>query len=230
MLGVSLLVQLGESDCETIGDGILRQPVNGVSSLAFTVVGVLIAMSAMRAEGQERAIRVVFGILMGFAGIGSFLFHGPQTTGSHFLHDITFLATIWFLVVMNGNGAYGWWRGRGWAAWGVGTVAMALILAVFPNATNYATAALVVALVVTDVAIQRRGGIRGAWYAVAVGALVVAVGLMVAGNTSSPLCDPDSPLQAHGGWHVFVAIAIGSYFMAMSEVRSGSRRSEVTAR
>lgn len=229
MLGLSLIAQLGESDCETIGDGFLRQPVNSVSSLAFTVVGVLIAISAARAEGHERTIRVAFGILMAFTGIGSVLFHGPQAAGSHFLHDISFLATIWFLVVMNGNGAYGWWRGRGWVAWVAGTAALSVILALFPDATNYLTGAVVVALVVTDVGIQRRGGIRGAWYAAAIGSLVIAVGMMVAGTTSSPLCDPNSPVQAHAGWHVFVAIAIGSYFMAMSDVRVAGRRREVAA-
>ena len=56
----------------------------------------------------------------------------------------------------------------------------------------------------------------------AVAALLVAVAFMVAGSSASPLCDPDGVLQAHGGWHLFMAIALGSYFMAMSDVRAAA--------
>lgn len=223
------LIQLGETDCEVIHDGFLLQPVNAISSLAFSLVGVLIAVSAAQAAGQERKVRVVFGALLVLTGIGSFLFHGPQNAGAHFLHDITFLATVWFLAVMNLNDAYGWWEGNGWAAWLGGTVALGTLLIVFPASTNLLTAGIIVALIVTDIAIQRKGGIIGAWYVVALVALAMAVGLMIAGRTGSPLCDPDSGLQAHGGWHILMAVALGSYFMAMSNVRVAGRRRNVGA-
>lgn len=222
--------QLGETDCEVIRDGFLLQPVNAISSLAFSVVGLLIAASAVQAVGHERRVRVVFGALLVLTGVGSFLFHGPQNPGSHFLHDITFLATVWFLAVMNLNDTYGWWEGNGWVAWLGGTGVLGILLIVFPASTNLLTAGIIVALVITDIAIQRKGGIIGGWYVAALVALVIAVGLMIAGRTASPLCDPDSGLQAHGGWHIFVAVALGSYFMAMSNVRvAGRRRSVETA-
>ena len=229
VLGMRFLIQLGATDCEMIHDGFLVQPVNAISSLAFSVVGILIAASAARTDGHERAIRVVFGTLLVLTGIGSFLFHGPQNPGSHFLHDITFLATVWFLAVMNLNEAYGWWEGKGWVAWLGGTVVLGILLIVFPASTNLLTAGIIVALVVADIAIQRKGGIIGAWYVAALVALAVAVGLMIAGRTGSPLCDPDSGLQAHGGWHILMAVALGSYFMAMSNVRIAGRRRSVGA-
>lgn len=221
MLGV-LLSQLGESDCEAIGSGFLKQPINGVSSLAFTAVGAAIAISAARTEGTERTLRLVFGFLMAFTGIGSFLFHGPQTTGSQFLHDISFLATVWFLVSFDGAATLGWAARRGWAAWVAGTVLFAVVLGLAPGVTNGLTAGLVVALVATDLAIHRNGGIRGAWYGAALAALLVAVAFLVAGNSASPLCDPDGVLQAHGAWHLFMAIALGSYFVAMTDVRAAT--------
>lgn len=222
MLGVALLSQLGESDCEAIGSGFLKQPVNGVSSLAFTAVGVLIAISAARAEGAERVLRLVFGVLLAFTGIGSFLFHGPQPAGSQFLHDISFLAAVWFVVSFDGSAALGWSIRRGWVAWAAGTALFAVVLGLAPGVTNALTAGLVVALIASDLGIHRRGGIRGAWYGAALAALLVAVAFMVAGSSASPLCDPDGVLQAHGGWHLFMAIALGSYFMAMSDVRAAA--------
>jgi len=220
----TLLTQLGESDCEEIHEGLLKQPINAWTSLAFSVVGLLIALSAMKVTGPERTIRVTFGLLLVVTGIGSFLFHGPQPAASHFAHDITFLAAVWFLAVMNLNEAYSWWPGTGWIAFAVGTGIMALLLVVFPDTTNILTGITLAALVVADLAIQRRGGVIGGWYGVALGAMVVAVGLLVIGKSGSPLCDPAGAFQGHGGWHLFAAIALGAYFVATSRARSEGRR------
>ena len=225
-----LLTQLGESDCEAIGDGILKQPVNAWTSLSFSVVGLLIVFSATRVEGPERLIRITFGALLVATGIGSFLFHGPQTTGSHFIHDITFLAALWFLAVMNLNEAYAWWPGTGWIAFAVGLGILALVLVLFPDATNALTGVTLVAVVVGDLALQRRGGFIGGWYGVALGAMAIAVGFLVLGRSGSPLCDPASALQGHGGWHLFAAIALGAYFLATSRARIEGRRSLPVAR
>ena len=71
---LALLAQLG--DCEAIRGGWLAQPVNAWSSLAFSVVGLAIAMSAGAAMGRERIDRLVFGVLLVATGMGSVLFHG----------------------------------------------------------------------------------------------------------------------------------------------------------
>lgn len=220
----TLVTQLGESDCEEIHEAVLKQPVNAWTSLGFSAVGLLIALSAVGARGPERTIRLTFGLLMVATGIGSYLFHGPQTSGSHLLHDITFLAAVWFLAVMNLNEAYSWRPGAGWIAFAVGVGVFTLVLVVFPDATNILTGITLAALVIADVAIQRRGGIIGGWYGVALGTMVVAVGLLAIGRSGSPLCDPASAFQGHGGWHLFAAIALGAYFMATSRARIEGRR------
>jgi hypothetical protein len=37
------------------------------------------------------------------------------------------------------------------------------------------------------------------------------------GRTSSPLCDPDSPLQLHGAWHLLVALSLAAWARARIE-------------
>ena len=37
------------------------------------------------------------------------------------------------------------------------------------------------------------------------------------GRTSSPLCDPDSPVQLHGLWHLLVALSLAAYGRARLE-------------
>jgi len=46
---------------------------------------------------------------------------------------------------------------------------------------------------------------------VALGFLVLGGAAFVLGRTSSPLCDPDSPVQLHGAWHLLVAVSLATY-------------------
>lgn len=103
---------LGATDCELPGDGSLAQPTNALSSLAYVVVGLGIAGSAIRhrfgrnagsaiSHRFARTIRwsLVFGGLVTAIGIGSVLFHGPQPSGSQFLHDVPIGLTVLFVVL-----------------------------------------------------------------------------------------------------------------------------------
>lgn len=224
-----LLFAIGQSDCEEIQEGVLGQPINAVTSLAFSVVGIVIIAAATRVEGQERAVRIVFGFVMIATGLGSFLFHGPQPAASQFLHDITFLASLWFLAFMNLSDTSGWWHSLSWAGFGIGTGVLAGVILVFPASTNLLTGALLVVLVGSDILIHSRSGVIGWWYTTALLAMTVAVGLFVLGRTDSPLCDPDALWQGHGGWHVFAAVALGAYFMATSRARIDGRRGRLVA-
>jgi predicted membrane channel-forming protein YqfA (hemolysin III family) len=214
------LAQLGTGDCEVIGDGVLRQPVNAWSSLAFTVVGIAIAWYARSAEGRERWAAAMFAAALIVTGFGSFLFHGPQDFGAQFLHDVSFLAALWVLIVVNLGGA----SGVGITtmpladAGGIGLIGLAL--AVDAPLTNAISAVLIGGVVVIDVVLWRKAPPRPGWYATAIGALVIAVSLFLAGRTGSPLCDSHGLLQAHAGWHIFAAVALGAYFVATSPART----------
>ena len=51
----------------------------------------------------------------------------------------------------------------------------------------------------------------------AVASFGIAAVFFLLGRTSSPLCDPDSPVQLHGAWHLFVAC------LSLLTVAQGSR-------
>ena len=50
--------QIGESDCEDIDDGFLAQPVNALSSLAYTLFGIWLVIRAVRNRTHEMAIEI----------------------------------------------------------------------------------------------------------------------------------------------------------------------------
>jgi len=215
----ALYQRIGESDCETIGSGVFAQPINAASSLSFSVIGVAAVWWATRVEGNERVVRIVFGVLMMLTGAGSVMFHGPQGTGSQFGHDVTFLVTVWFVAVINIAEANGWKRSVEWGTFVAGGLVLSLALVLSPGLTNVLMVATVISLVASDVVLHRRGRVRTWWYVVSLVTIAVAVAMFLLGRTGAPLCDPDSLFQGHGLWHVLAAISLGAYFVATSNSR-----------
>jgi len=212
---------IGESDCESIGSGLLAQPVNAVSSLAYVVVGGMVLYSISRSEDDERSIRLAFGLLLVATGLGSVLFHGPQGPASRFFHDVTFILTLLFIAVVNVSGHLRWAREVRWGLVSFSGALTILILAIWPSRTNLLAAASVLVLVASDVVARRSGAIRMRWWTGAVAAIAVAVSLFIAGRTGGPLCDAASLFQGHALWHVLSAGALWAYFEATTQVRAG---------
>ena len=79
---------LGAGDCERLGDGLIAQPVNTASALAFVAVGAWLAGRGLRAAGgPARPATVAFGVAVAAAGIGSVDYHGPGSPAARLLHD-----------------------------------------------------------------------------------------------------------------------------------------------
>lgn len=117
---VAEMLATGASDCELVGDGLLAQPVNTVSSLAY--VGVAIWIVA-RFRGRSA---LAVGTLVASVGIGSVGFHGWDGDEVARLHDLTIAAVLVFVVGFEaGRGG----RRRRAAGYGVALVALGVGLA-----------------------------------------------------------------------------------------------------
>ena len=178
------------SDCEAIGSGLLTQPVNAVTSLAFLVAGLVVA--------RRRPDRREFATLTGLVGVGSFLAHGPRWAGSQFAHDLTL---AWVLAAVAADPLPAAHRR-------VLLGSVAALLAVVPKA------ATPIAVALAAVAIGRE---LGGWWGrsrTAFAALgLAAVGSMVGtlSRTGWPWCRPDSLFQGHGVWHLLAAAALAAW-------------------
>ena len=219
-LSSSATAAIGETDCEELGGGWLVQPVNAISSLGYTVIGLAMAGWAVSAEGRERGIRWTFIAALVATGLGSFLFHGPQPGAARFLHDITFLAALLVLVVADVAAGRRWSDRTTMLVFGSSVVVAAVVLIGVPDATNVLTAIAAVLLVASDVSLFGRGRRRSVPYVLAVALLAAAVGVLILGRTGAPLCDPDAPYQLHGLWHLLSAGALAAYAVATGAVRA----------
>jgi hypothetical protein len=218
---LSFIIAIGESDCESIGTGVLAQPVNAISSLAFAVFGFIVLFSIRAQDKIERENRLIIAILMIATGIGSVLFHGPQGPLSHFLHDVTILLTMTAIVTMNLAGLLKWTERRVLVILLVVGIAVSAVLLMWPSATNVVAGAALIALVGQDIALHRSGSINVSWWIAAVAAMAVALLFFIAGRTGSPLCDSSSLFQGHALWHILAATALWAYFMATTPTRLG---------
>ena len=82
-----------------------------------------------------------------------------------------------------------------------------VVWALAPSATNVMVGVLVAATVGAEL-VARRRGLPGVWNAPLV-ALAVGAGVVWwAGTPGSPLCDPGSWVQPHGGWHLLTALLV----------------------
>jgi hypothetical protein len=220
----AVLRELGETDCETLGDGWLAQPVNALSSLAYSLIGIIIVWSALRSDRPRGGPLVYAGCLVA-VGLGSVAFHGPQLSGSQLMHDLPILLTVLFMlnhdrVILRPT------SGRELATF-AGIAFFAVVLAVaIPGVVAPLSIGVAGAVVVAEVVISRRrlrpgSRIRQRRGSVAIAVVAVAGGASwVFGRSNSPLCEPDSWYQLHGLWHMLSAIVFALwYWWAIADVQ-----------
>lgn len=230
------VARLGESDCEELGDGVLVQPINALTSLSYVVVGMIIVAIAWRRGRPARPAAdvstdsspmpdsatpcratIAFAVLLAAVGLGSLAFHGPQPDGSRLMHDAPILLTVFLMLSVDvaqlSAGSRRWWSIFPTAA-GVG-----IVVSLFsPDAGVALTGMTIVAVVACEALIHRRRlrpvDVRPVQrtYALVIGVTAVAAATWLLGRTGSPACDPDGPLQLHGLWHVLSAVVFGAWW------------------
>ena len=89
---------LGAGDCERLHDGLIAQPVNTASALAYVAVGAWLVGQGLR-PGTARRRTVGFGMAVAIAGIGSVDYHGPGSPAARLLHDGGLYAVVSLVAV-----------------------------------------------------------------------------------------------------------------------------------
>jgi hypothetical protein len=172
-------------DCERILDSWWGQPVN-----TATCVGFLIGGAYLWWKGPDR----VAAALTAAIGVGSIAFHGPMPFWGEFVHDVTIVwALVWVILVelerprllLIGLSVTG-------------------LLALTPSVADPSQALLAIAVL----AIQLRARDHRTLRRAGMGLLALGALIGTLSRTGWPLCDPDSLWQGHGFWHLCSAAAL----------------------
>lgn len=216
---------IGETDCEAITEGLLAQPVNALSSVAYIIAGLWLVSRAVRNRAAETVTQIVFGLTLSGVGAGSFAFHGPMPPGARLVHDLT-IAAVFAVILARGVGSLWRWSEPSVVAGFIGiTAAAGAVMALSPGTGAVLSGLVGVAAVGIEVFVYRTGR-RGPlssrlarWLLVIVALLIVAGLVQLLGRTGALLCNPDSAYQAHALWHILTAVAIGLYAFVVFPAR-----------
>ncbi len=216
------------SDCEHIGQSLLAQPANTLSSLAYVLAGVLLMWRALAAPRRgARIAPAVYAVTVIGVGIGSAAFHGPTPAWGRFGHDLSIAAVLAFVIGYDVALARGASPNTGLAMFVGIAGACAVVLAVSPDAGNALDAVLVAGAVVAEIGVSRsvtgRATADGRLWIAIVGIVTIGALLNALGRTDAPLCESESPVQLHAVWHVLTAFVLWVYGSAVLGPREQAR-------
>jgi hypothetical protein len=218
---------VGGSDCEHIGQALLAQPANTLSSLAYAVVGLLLLWRAFGRRPYTRLASVVYAATVIGVGVGSAAFHGPMPVWGRFAHDLSIAAVLAVIIGYDVAFARGAPVRDGLTVFGVLVGACAVTLAIWPDTANALDAVLIAAALVGEVAVVRspagRVTVRTRLWIAGACALTIGALLNGLGRTDAPLCDPGSAVQLHAVWHVVTAFVLWLYGTAVLGPREQAR-------
>lgn len=209
---LSTAATLALSDCERIHDGLLAQPVNALTSLAYVAAGAWVIQRGRRRGRDARRSYRWFGGALAAVGLGSVAFHGPGGAAGHWLHDAS-IAVVPLLVLADVGAV----RDRRLA---LGVSGVGGLVALAPAAGPALAGGLSFAALVR----QRwrstgllRTGLQRRAVAVGGAALLAGAVLNALGRTGGSWCNADSVWQPHGAWHVLTAVAIAALAVVVCE-------------
>lgn len=188
---------LADSDCERCRHGLITQPANTVSSLAYVVAG---ADLLRRPEPDRPFAWAVIAV-----GVGSVAYHGPGSAAGRWAHDASLIAMLALMGLSDVTVA----EGRAMPPGSVAAVTVGAAVAAHPRTTDAAQLVVGAAAVVAEARrYVRRATVREA--AVALPLFTAGAVAQMLGRTGERWCRPEAVLQPHAAWHVLSAASLWS--------------------
>jgi hypothetical protein len=212
--------------CEAIGNGLIRQPINAYTNIAYVLAGIIILIYLARTKRQfklrspisdlPRKLFVLFGIACILVGIGSFLYHASFIfLGEEMDDDSMYLigAFMLFFELAHHKSI----TTRQFIGYYLALNLLLEVLIFFIPVVRGAVFAILIIASLSLVEISIRNGIvasqRRQFYT-AIGLFGVAYFIWILDKTHL-LCNPNSLYQGHAVWHLLSALAALMYFFYM---------------
>ena len=180
-------------DCETIGSGPIRQPLNAWSALAIAMVGVVLLRSA-------RGPWIVAWGTVG-AGVAAFLYHASLADWASRLDGVA-VAGIGFGAAISLTTMERRWL---LAVPAASLTAIAAVTRSLIGPLGAIAAALAAAMLI----VRHRSTERQVWIAITA-SMTLAGGLVMwfASRSGGPWCRPHSLMQGHAAWHLMASAGL----------------------
>ena len=199
--------------CEAVGDGLVRQPSNAWSSLAFCVAAAAMAVDLRRRRSQRmRDVEAwCFAIAVFLVGVTSFAYHASLTFIGQWLDVQSMYLLVLACVAVNVDALRPGRPPRFALVYVASNLALGVLLYVAAPARRYAFGLAIAAILITEVALRRRK-LRD-WALQPLGAAAALQGAAFVVwilDLTKTVCFPESPVQGHAIWHLLGAAATWS--------------------
>ena len=212
--------------CEPIRGGLIRQPVNTWSNLAFILVGISVLAIASRdlsgASQSDAANPVrtrlvypaVYGVAAILVGLGSMWYHMSLAFAGQVLDVISMYLLASFMLLYNLSRMRRMRDGVFLGAYLLLNVVLGYLSIRWPVLRRYIFITLVLFTLASESIVRRRRRprMKKAYLVAAIVSLVTACTFWSLDITRA-ICWPASWFQAHAMWHVFMAAVIGSIYL-----------------
>ena len=197
--------------CEGVRDGLIRQPANTWSSLAFCLAGLVMAVELVRrreSRGFAPVEAACFALAAVLVGSTSAFYHASLSFVGQWLDVQSMYLLILAAFAVNLDALRPHEPRRFLLVYGVVNLLLGLLLVWVPVLRRFAFAGVVLSVLVTEVLLRRRGlrDWRLGPLVTAAGVMAVAFGIWIL-DTTRVLCAPDSLVQGHAVWHVLGAVS-----------------------
>jgi hypothetical protein len=214
--------------CETVGTGLVRQPINAYTNIAYLLAGIFILVylshtrhlfkSYSPISNLPRKLLILFGIACILVGIGSFLYHASFIfLGEEIDDDSMYLIGVFMLFfelahqkrISTRQFIY---------LYVILNILLEVLIYFVPVVRGGVFAVLIAAsIAMTEFSIRKRivSNQRQQFY-IAIGLFVAAYFIWMLDKTHI-LCHPNSLFQGHAVWHLLSALAALMYFYYMDK-------------
>jgi hypothetical protein len=212
--------------CERIRPGIIRQPVNTWSNLAFVLTGLFVIAMAGRdlarasRSGTSNPMRtrpvypIVYGIATILIGIGSIFYHMSLAFAGQVLDVLSMYLLTSFMLLYNLSRMRRMRSGTFVVCYLLLNVAVGYISIRLPVLRRYLFLALLLAVGVSKLVVRRkrRPRMTMAFLYAGLVSLVMACAIWIL-DVTRVVCAPGSWFQGHAMWHVLMAALIGFMYL-----------------
>lgn len=219
--------------CEALREGLVRQPANALSGLAFPIAGIAMMWRTPQVHPgartqfeRDKRIHVIWALTCILLGPASVAFHATFLMLPGLFDNLAMLFWMSLFTAYHVGRALEW-RGihilSGFAAMTVaffGAAVATLVVAPHANGPHLVTEVAAGAALLSPLLTYVRHGFPGwrseGWLVAAVACFALAFFTFVRSQTGQPWCAADSWLQGHAAWHV---LCVASVWLAFEHAR-----------
>ena len=213
--------------CEPVVSGLIRQPINTWTNLAFILAGALVVIVALGDHSGNAALQrktnpmrsqwiypAIYAYTAALVGFGSMLYHGTMVFYGQVLDILGMYLISTFMALYNLARAYKLKSGTFFGLYAGINIILGILSTAWPVFRRPIFISILIIILVSELLARKmaKSQLSQKMLAAALISLIVGCSAWLL-DVNSLFCIPNSWLQLHSIWHIAMAAAIGFLYL-----------------